>query len=93
MSIAAGTFADGSVKRLNIPTDTNLKLFENGSFADSGIETMYFYTTEFPYIAPPADFYGVSLDFVLHIPEGMNVSGLYEWSQRGLVIEDDVVLE
>ena len=93
VSIAAGAFADGSVKRLNIPTDTNLKLFENGSFADSGIETMYFYTTEFPYIAPPADFYGVSLDFVLHIPEGMNVSGLYEWSQRGLVIEDDVVLE
>ena len=90
ISVAANAFVGGNVKRLNVTEDTNLKLFENGSFADSGIEAMYFYTTEFPYIAPPADFYGVSLDFVLHIPVGMNVSGLYEWSQRGLVITDDV---
>ncbi|MBR5448439.1 MAG: hypothetical protein IKV43_00485 [Clostridia bacterium] len=90
ISIGANAFADGNVKRLSITENTSLKLFENGSFAASGIEAMYFYTTEFPYIAPPADFYGVSLDFVLHIPSGMNVSGLYEWSQRGLVIRDDV---
>ncbi len=82
--VGASAFADCSATTLILPKGTNIMLFENGAFLDSGFTEMYMYDSNFPYIAPPADFYGVDAGFVVHIPRGMNESGLYEWSQRGL---------
>ncbi len=88
--VSESAFAGGIATRLNVTEDTSLKMFENGSFLASGFTEMYFYGTEFPYIAPPADFYGVDDGFVVHIPRGINESGLYEWSQRGLTFIYDL---
>ena len=52
---------------------------------------IYFYSKTFSLIVPPADFVGADLkNLKVHIPEGMNESGLYEWSQRGLDFVYDV---
>lgn len=86
-----GAFSGGVVKRLNITADTNLEQFMNGAFFDSGINQIYFYSKTFSLIVPPADFVGADLkNLKVHIPEGMNESGLYEWSQRGLDFVYDV---
>lgn len=88
--VLASAFAGGVVTRVNVPADTNVKQFENGAFLDSGLTSLYFYSIDFSYIAPPADVFGVDADFLVHIPRGMNESGLYQWSQIGLKFVYDV---
>lgn len=88
--VAESAFAGATATRLNITADSNLKQFENGAFLDSGFTEMYFYSREFSYVAPPADFYGVGSGFVVHIPRGTDESSLYSWNQRGLTFVYDV---
>ncbi len=93
VSIGEGALSGGRASRLTVTADTNLMRFENGAFSDSGISELMIYTTSLGSIAPPADFIGVASGFTVHLPVGMNESGLYEWSQRGLTFAYDLRAE
>ena len=91
--IDPSAFSGGVLTRVNIPENTNVKLFENGAFLESNLHSLYMYSTRFAEVVPPQSFFGVADDFVVHVPEGTDESALYEWSQRGLTFIYDIKRE
>lgn len=87
--IAEGAFDGTELTELIIPEDTNLKMLLNGCFKGAGkLSKLVIYHKNAADIIPPADFIGVSGDFVVYVPENSNyeVSGYY-WSERNLTFE------
>lgn len=93
VTVSEGAFSGGSVERLNIPRESYLSQFANGSFLDSDVKEIYFYTPNMLAIIPPADFVGADPALRVHVIQGTDVSGSYEWSQRGLDFVYDIPAE
>ena len=68
--------------------DTNIRVFENGSFDGAGLlsELWIYYPTEED-IIPPANFNGTAADFKVFVPEDSEYDIGYSWGQKGLKFE------
>lgn len=91
-SVYANAFSGGSVERINVPANTNLRSFENGSFNDTpNLVDLYMYYEVAENILPPAYFSGVGTGFKVHVPKDSNYTTDYYWSERGLTFVQDII--
>ncbi len=87
-------FEGGAVTRINVTGNTNLHSFANGAFSGAGsLRELYMYPEMAETVLPPASFVGVATGFTVHVPVGSNYTTDYYWSERGLNIEQDIIIE
>ncbi|MBO5207552.1 MAG: hypothetical protein J6C09_08245 [Clostridia bacterium] len=78
-SIGYGAFSGGSVTKLTVTEDTNLRNFLGGAFDGSRIEDLYIYydyTDDENKLFPAPDFGGLTI----HVPESCAFISGYDWS-------------
>ena len=86
--IAKDAFFGTELRELIIPEGTNLRILMNGCFAGaSKLEKLVIYHEKEEDILPPFDFFGVSANFTVFIPEGTNYETGYYWGERNLRFE------
>ena len=84
-AIAKGAFKSSNLQSLTVTEDSNLRTIGNGAFEGAtALSHLWIYKTTGDDITPPTSFFGVSRDFVVHVPEGSDFAHHYFWSERGV---------
>ena len=80
-AISEGAFIGGVVEKVVIPSDSNIRIIENGAFSEAKtVTSLYIYFEKADALIPPADFYGTHKDFKIYVPEGSSYNVDYNWS-------------
>ncbi len=90
LSVGAEAFKGGSLEKLIIPENTNIKNLEAFSFSGAGsLKELWIYYPKEEDILPPPDFAGVASGFAVHIPADSSYDSGYYWSERNLTFIKD----
>ena len=80
-TILVGAFREVIAEKVIIPADTNIRVIEDGAFADDSVSALYIYFDRADLIDPPANFLGANSNFKIYVPAGSSYDTDPAWAK------------